>query len=69
MKKIMHGRFGSRYGKRIREEVLIAEAKYKKPYACPSCSRTTLWRKASGVWQCSKCEAKYAGGAYEWRNV
>lgn len=67
MKGKPHGKFGAGYGKSIRNEVLAAEAKYKKPYNCPSCSRVALWRVSTGIWKCSKCSAKYAGGAYEWK--
>ncbi|MBI5332631.1 MAG: 50S ribosomal protein L37ae [Candidatus Aenigmarchaeota archaeon] len=66
-KKIMHGRFGSKYGKRIREDVLKAIEKSKTLYKCPSCSRISVKRLASGIWQCKKCSVKYASGAYAFK--
>jgi large subunit ribosomal protein L37Ae len=60
-------RFGSRYGKRIREEILKQEAKSKKKYKCPSCSRVAVHRKAAGIWECKKCHKKFASGAYEFK--
>ena len=69
MVKKMSGRFGSRYGKRIREEVIKAEKKVKADYKCPSCSRVSIKRLASGIWQCKKCQIKFASGAYEFKIV
>ncbi|MDY6776474.1 MAG: hypothetical protein SVQ76_00035 [Candidatus Nanohaloarchaea archaeon] len=34
-------------------------------YECPQCQNQTLKREASGVWMCTKCGNKVAGGAYE----
>ena len=64
-KKKLHARFGARYGKRIRAAVLDAEQKYKKAKKCPSCSRIALRRVSTGVWECKKCETKFASGAYD----
>ena len=60
-------RFGSRYGKRIREAVLEADRKANASYDCPFCSRTTVRRLAAGIWQCDKCGKKMASGAYEFK--
>lgn len=67
MKPKLSGRFGSRYGKRIREAVLEASKKTKTRYACPFCSRTSVGRVAAGIWQCGKCGKKMASGAYEFK--
>ncbi|MBI4895849.1 MAG: 50S ribosomal protein L37ae [Candidatus Aenigmarchaeota archaeon] len=67
MTKKMSGRFGSRYGKRIRQNVLKAKAKTNTLYKCPSCSRIAIKRLASGIWKCKKCDIKYASGAYEFK--
>jgi len=67
MKPKPSGRFGSRYGKRIREAVLEADKKAKASYLCPFCSRTSVRRVAAGIWQCGKCGKKIASGAYEFR--
>ncbi|MCD6558182.1 MAG: 50S ribosomal protein L37ae [Candidatus Aenigmarchaeota archaeon] len=62
------GRFGSKYGKKIRDKIKEIDAKKKKKYKCPSCSRIAVVREASGIWICKKCGAKYASGAYEFKS-
>lgn len=61
------GRFGSKYGKKIRDRVKSIEKKKNEKYKCPSCSRTAVTREASGIWVCKKCGKKYASGAYEFK--
>ena len=58
------GRFGPRYGLKIRRRILKIEQKQRKKHECPSCSKKALKRIACGIWQCKKCGAKFAGGAY-----
>ncbi len=62
-----HGKFGSRYGKKIRERALKVEKKAKKLYKCPNCSRVAVKRLSNGVWQCQKCGKKFASGAFEFK--
>jgi len=58
------GRFGARYGRRIRMFVKKVEEKQRKTYKCPSCRMVSLRRFTAGIWKCKKCGAKFAGGAY-----
>lgn len=58
------GRFGARYGTRTKKIVADIEKLQKKKHPCPYCGRNTLKRKAPGIWFCSKCNIKFAGGAY-----
>ena len=58
------GRFGPRYGVRDRVRTRDIEARQKGAHTCPSCGHAKLKRLATSVWQCRKCEAKFAGGAY-----
>ena len=67
MKSKVSGRFGSRYGKGIREAFLEADKKAKAKYICPFCSRKSVKRLAAGIWQCKKCAKKMASGAYEFK--
>mgnify|MGYP006289146171 CR=1 FL=1 len=56
------GRFGSRYGLRIRRRIVDVESKKSKN--CPICGKKQLKRVASGIWECKKCKNKFTGGAY-----
>ena len=66
-KSTTSGRWGARYGKRIREEFAAAERKSKAKYMCPSCSRKAVRREAAGVWACNHCSKKFASTAYEFK--
>lgn len=59
------GRFGVRYGGRIRLKVAEIEKKAKSSYECPTCKKPKLVREAKGIWVCKKCGHKTAGKAYE----
>ena len=58
------GRFGARYGRGVKVVVKKIEEKQRMSYVCPSCKSKTLKRVSAGIWQCRKCKAKFAGGAY-----
>ena len=58
------GKFGSRYGKTIRDRYSAAMKVQKAEYACPSCAKPTLAREATGIWRCPVCNLKVAGKAY-----
>jgi large subunit ribosomal protein L37Ae len=58
------GRFGARYGVGIRKRLLKVESKKKKRYVCPECEYKRVKRLASGLFKCSKCGIKFAGGAF-----
>jgi large subunit ribosomal protein L37Ae len=54
------GRFGPRYGVRIRE----IEARQKVWHECPSCAAPRVKRSHTSIWECRKCGHKFAGGSY-----
>jgi large subunit ribosomal protein L37Ae len=58
------GRFGARYGAKLRRRVLDIDNKRKEPTRCPKCATRALKRKAVGLWVCKKCDLLFAGGAY-----
>lgn len=58
------GRFGVRYGRRIREKVAELEKKSRSLYKCPYCNKIKVKRVFSGVWQCKSCSSKFTGKAY-----
>jgi large subunit ribosomal protein L37Ae len=58
------GRFGARYGLRIRKKIWEIEQLQKQKHKCPECFKSSLKRVAMGIWSCSNCGNKFAGGAY-----
>ncbi len=58
------GKFGARYGWGVKVAFGKIEKKQKAIYVCPSCKKMALKRLSVGIWQCRKCNVKFAGGAY-----
>lgn len=58
------GRFGARYGLRIRKKIWEIEQVQRQKHKCPSCFKFALKRLAAGIWLCGACDTKFAGGAY-----
>ena len=58
------GRFGPRYGVRIRRRVQEIEETRRGKHVCPKCQAQAVHRRSSGVWQCRHCGHVFAGGAY-----
>jgi large subunit ribosomal protein L37Ae len=58
------GRFGARYGVRIRKRVADVEAQSKGRHECPKCKAVALGRLANGIWECRHCGAKFASSSY-----
>jgi large subunit ribosomal protein L37Ae len=65
-KKVLSaGRFGVRYGRKIRQRVGQIEKISRIKHTCPLCKTDKkLKRLASGIWECRKCNNKIAGGAF-----
>jgi large subunit ribosomal protein L37Ae len=59
------GRFGARYGRVSRRRVSEIEDTMNDDHTCPDCGSEAVSRQGTGIWQCGKCEYKYAGGAYQ----
>jgi large subunit ribosomal protein L37Ae len=58
------GRFQSRYGVKARTRVRNIELAQKQKHICPSCGHKKVKRISTSIWQCGKCNIKFAGGAY-----
>ena len=60
------GRFGARYGKKIRTKLIKVEQKQRIKQKCPFCKKIGVKRLSKGVWQCTrkKCNKKFASNTY-----
>ncbi|MBW6442452.1 50S ribosomal protein L37ae [Patescibacteria group bacterium] len=60
------GRFGARYGKRVRDKLVGVEDKQRVKQKCPFCGKLGAKRLSKGIWQCSrkKCNKKFASDTY-----
>jgi large subunit ribosomal protein L37Ae len=58
------GRFGARYGKKVREKVAEIEKIQRQRHICPKCGMKKAKRIAKGIWKCKKCGAKFTGLSY-----
>jgi len=60
------GRFGARYGRRVRARLVSVEDKQRKKQKCPYCGKLGVKRLSKGIWQCSrpKCNKKFASDTY-----
>jgi len=58
------GRYQARYGVRSRSRVRNIESTQKQLHPCPSCGKVSVKRISTSIWQCRKCDTKFAGGSY-----
>ncbi|GEM_PF-148244 len=64
-RKVKHaGRFGSRYGKGIRDRIVAVEKIQRTKHECPNCGFKRVKRVSTGLYKCSKCGFTFAGGAF-----
>lgn len=64
-KGLTTGRFGPRYGTRVRKAISEIEKMQKQKHECPVCRYKKVKRVGYAIWLCKKCGAKFAGGAYK----
>ena len=58
------GKFGPRYGVKVRKQITAIEKEKVKKHTCPRCKHQSVKRVGTGIWKCSRCELTYASGAY-----
>ena len=58
------GKYGARYGRRLRQKVAVIEKKLKQWHKCPYCNKKRVKRLAAGIWFCRHCKSKFTGKAY-----
>lgn len=59
------GKYGTRYGQKLRKQVKAIEILQRKKTTCPFCGKTSIKRDAVGIWKCRACRRSIAGGAWE----
>ena len=58
------GRFGPRYGKKVKDKLVKVETKQRVKQNCLFCNKKGVKRKAKGIWECGKCGKTYASNTY-----
>ena len=60
------GRFGARYGKKVRIKLVKVETKQRVKQKCPFCGKLGVKRLSKGLWKCirKKCSKKFASNTY-----
>ena len=57
------GRFGARYGRRVRTKIAEVETFQRKKQKCIFCNGVAK-RLSKGIWECNKCKKKFAENTY-----
>jgi large subunit ribosomal protein L37Ae len=57
------GRFGTRYGRRVRTKIAEVETPQRKKQECLFCNGIAK-RLSKGIWKCKKCNKKFASHTY-----
>ncbi len=58
------GKFGARYGVKIRRRIKDIDSQRAVALNCPKCQHASLHRRDTGIWNCRHCDHTFAGGAY-----
>ena len=61
------GRFGARYGYRVKTKITEIESIQRKKQKCIFCDGVAK-RLSKGIWQCKKCNKRFAGHVYFLKN-
>ncbi len=58
------GRYGVRYGLKLRRKIVAIEKKQRAKAKCPYCLKLGVKRVSCGIFLCPKCNVKFVGNAY-----
>lgn len=58
------GRYGVRYGVVVRKLTRDIEKTERARHECPTCHHQSVKRTASGIWECRRCDTKFAAASY-----
>lgn len=64
-KKSFGLRLRTRGGMSVRKQWTRITMGMRSRHKCPRCSSPTVKRDTVGIWACSKCGYRFAGGAYQ----
>jgi large subunit ribosomal protein L37Ae len=64
-KKSFGLRLRTRGGMTVRKQWTRITSQVRSRYKCPNCVGKSVKRNSIGVWKCTKCGYRFAGGAYE----
>lgn len=59
--------YNARYGLKPRKKMNAVFTARQNATQCPYCLKHAVKREAAGIWYCTGCSAKFAGGAYTFR--
>ena len=59
------GKYGTRYGAKLRKQAKAIEILQRTKYTCPFCGKNSIRRQAVGIWRCKAWRRSVAGGAWE----
>jgi large subunit ribosomal protein L37Ae len=63
------GKYGTRYGAKLRKQVKAIEILQRTKYICTFCGKNSIRRSAVGIWRCRACRRNIAGGAWEFSTI
>lgn len=61
-------RFGTRYGKAVKEKVAAIEKVQRSLQKCPYCKAIKAKQQSPGIFVCKGCGAKFTSKAYSVQN-
>jgi|GEM_PF-171738 len=61
------GRYGPRYGVKVRKQIKDISRHRARAQRCPECQHDAVKRISSGIWFCNHCKLKFAAAAYSTR--
>ena len=64
-KKTFGLRLRTRGGTSVRKQWTRITREMRGSHRCPRCSSRSVKRDSVGVWECTKCDYRFAGGAYQ----
>lgn len=59
------GKYGTRYGQKLRKQVRGIEILQRTKSICSFCGKTAIKRVACGIWKCKGCKRVISGGCWD----